>query len=43
MTAYKQGHTRKGSYAAYMDLDHPEIIEFINMRLHGRYTNRMIK
>ena len=41
MTAYKQGHTRKGSYAAYMNVDHPKIIEFINMRLHGRDTNRM--
>ena len=43
MTAYKQGHTRKGSYAAYTNVDHPEIIEFINMRLHGRDTNRMDK
>ena len=41
MTAYKQGHTRKGLYAAYMNVDHPEIIELINMRLHGRDTNRM--
>ena len=41
MTVYKQGLTRKGSYAAYMNVDHPEIIEFINMRLHGRDTNRM--
>ena len=32
MTAYKQGKTRKGSYAAYMDISHPEIEEFINMR-----------
>lgn len=33
MTAYKQGKTRKGSYAAYMDIDHPDIIEFINFKL----------
>jgi len=33
MTAYKQGKTRKGSYAAYLDIDHPDIIEFINFKL----------
>ena len=33
MTAYRQGKTRKGSYAAYMDIGHPDIIEFINIRV----------
>ena len=33
MTAYKQGRTRKGSYAAYLDVNHPDIIEFINFKL----------
>lgn len=33
MTAYKQGTTRKGSYAAYLDVSHPDIIEFLNMRV----------
>jgi len=33
MIAYKQGKTRKGSYAAYMDVSHPDIIEFLNMRV----------
>jgi len=33
MIAYKQGKTRKGSYAAYMDVSHPDIMEFINMRI----------
>ena len=33
MTAYKQGKTRKGSYAAYMDVSHPDIVEFINFKL----------
>ena len=33
MIAYKQGKTRKGSYAAYMDVSHPDIMEFINMRV----------
>lgn len=33
MTAYKQGSTRKGSYAAYLDISHPDIMEFIQMRL----------
>lgn len=33
MVAYRQGLTRKGSYAAYMDVSHPDIIEFLNLRL----------
>tara|TARA_R110000868_G_scaffold168483_3_gene403267 strand:+ start:2219 stop:3967 length:1749 start_codon:yes stop_codon:yes gene_type:complete len=33
MTAYRQGKTRKGSYAAYMDVSHPDIIEFVNIRV----------
>ena len=33
MTAYRQGTTRKGSYAAYLDIDHPDIIEFLNIRV----------
>lgn len=33
MIAYRQGKTRKGSYAAYMDIHHPDIIEFMNMRI----------
>lgn len=33
MTAYRQGKTRKGSYAAYLDIHHPDILEFINMRV----------
>jgi ribonucleoside-diphosphate reductase alpha chain len=33
MTAYKQGSTRKGSYAAYLDISHPDIMEFMNIRL----------
>ena len=31
--AYKQGKTRKGSYAAYLDISHPDIIEFLNIRM----------
>jgi ribonucleoside-diphosphate reductase alpha chain len=30
--AYKQGSTRRGSYAAYLDISHPEIIQFIEIR-----------
>lgn len=26
------GNTRKGSYAAYLDVSHPDIVEFINIR-----------
>jgi len=32
MLAFNQGVTRRGSYASYMDIDHPEIEEFINIR-----------
>lgn len=33
MTAYSQGVTRRGSYAAYLDVSHPDIQEFINIRV----------
>lgn len=32
MTAYRQGRTRKGSYAAYLDVSHPDMIEFLIIR-----------
>ena len=32
MLAFNQGTTRRGSYATYLDVSHPEIEEFINMR-----------
>ena len=32
MIAFNQGATRRGSYASYMDISHPEIVEFIEMR-----------
>ena len=35
------GNTRKGSYACYMDVSHPDIIEFLNIRVPtGGDTNR---
>jgi len=40
MVAYRQGRTRKGSYASYMDMSHPDIIEFINMRVPTGDVNR---
>jgi len=30
--AYRQGRTRRGSYAAYLDISHPDIISFLEMR-----------
>lgn len=33
MTAFKQGKTRKGAYAAYLDVSHPAIAEFLNIRV----------
>lgn len=40
--AYKQG-TRRGSYVVYMDIDHPEIIQFIDIRKPtGDYNMRCL-
>jgi len=33
MQAWKQGKTRKGSYAAYLDISHPDIVEFMNFKV----------
>ena len=30
--AYRQGKTRRGSYAAYLDISHPDIVSFLEMR-----------
>jgi ribonucleoside-diphosphate reductase alpha chain len=30
--AYRQGRTRRGSYAAYLDISHPDVLMFIEMR-----------
>jgi len=30
--AYRQGKTRRGSYAAYLDISHPDIIPFLEIR-----------
>ena len=30
--AYKQGTTRRGSYAMYLDISHPDIVGFLEMR-----------
>lgn len=32
MLAFSQGKTRRGSYASYMDVSHPEIDEFLELR-----------
>tara|TARA_E500000331_G_scaffold342891_1_gene377055 strand:- start:1697 stop:3412 length:1716 start_codon:yes stop_codon:yes gene_type:complete len=41
MLAYSQGQTRRGSYAAYLNVSHPDIIEFLNFRLPtGGDSNR---
>ena len=32
MLAFSQGKTRRGSYATYQDISHPEIEEFIEIR-----------
>lgn len=33
MLAYRQGSTRRGSYAAFLHVGHPEVMEFIGMRV----------
>jgi ribonucleoside-diphosphate reductase alpha chain len=33
MIAFRQGKTRKGSYAAYLDVSHPDVKEFLQMRI----------
>lgn len=40
MTAYRQGKTRKGSYASYIDINHPDVVEFIQMRIPTGDVNR---
>jgi ribonucleoside-diphosphate reductase alpha chain len=40
MVAYRQGKTRRGSYAAYLDVSHPEIVEFVKMRVPTGDLNR---
>lgn len=40
MTAYRQGRTRKGSYAAYLDVSHPDIMEFLTIRVPTGDVNR---
>lgn len=30
--AYRQGRTRRGSYATYLDISHPDVIMFLEMR-----------
>jgi ribonucleoside-diphosphate reductase alpha chain len=30
--AFKQGSTRRGSYATYLDISHPDVLQFLEMR-----------
>jgi len=32
MLAFSQGKTRRGSYAVYQDISHPEVLEFLDIR-----------
>lgn len=38
--AYRQGKTRKGSYAAYLDVSHPDVVEFLHIRVPTGDSNR---
>lgn len=38
--AYKQGTTRRGSYAMYLDISHPDINDFLDMRKETGDQNR---
>ena len=35
--AYRQGRTRRGSYAAYLDISHPDILMFLELIEKDRY------
>lgn len=35
MTTISQGSTRRGSFAAYLDIDHPDIEEFLGIKSEG--------
>lgn len=38
--AYKQGKTRAGNYAAYLDVSHPDLLEFLHIRIPTGDSNR---
>jgi ribonucleoside-diphosphate reductase alpha chain len=38
--AYRQGTTRRGSYAMYLDISHPDIMDFLDMRKETGDQNR---
>lgn len=41
--AYRQGRTRRGSYAIYLDIQHPDILQFLEMRKPtGDYNMRAL-
>ena len=40
MIAYRQGKTRKGSLCAFLDISHPDILEFMQMRVPTGDVNR---
>jgi ribonucleoside-diphosphate reductase alpha chain len=40
--AYRQGRTRRGSYAAYLDISHPDIINFLEMGIVTAVFVRMM-
>lgn len=41
--AYKQAETRRGSLAGFLDVDHPEILQFMDMRVpHGELSRRCL-
>ena len=40
MVSYKQGNTRRASYGGYLAVNHPEIIQFIKMRIPEGDINR---
>ena len=40
MVSYKQGSTRRASYGGYLAVNHPEIIQFIKMRIPEGDINR---
>jgi ribonucleoside-diphosphate reductase alpha chain len=41
ITVISQGSTRRGQFAAYLPIDHPDILEFLELRTEGHFIQNM--
>lgn len=42
VTVISQGSTRRGEYAAYQDVDHPDVLEFLAIRAEGNPIQKLL-